>query len=439
MLAEVAIILLLVLANGLFAGAEIAVISVRRSRMPELLATRGGAARCLGYLRSHPDRFLATVQVGITVVGTVAAAFGGASIAQDLAVPLRRLGLGEASEDVAFAIVVAGLSYLSLVLGELVPKSLALRSAEPYALALARPMVWLSRLARPVVWLLTASSNLILRPFGDQTSFTEARLSAAELGQLVSEATKTGEVERHSADIATRALRFQELVASEVMVPRGRVVAIPRSASQEDVRRVVLEHGHSRMPVYDRSLDDIVGYVVARDLLSFALEGGLIALEDCLRPPWFVPESIPAPGLLRQMQARRVPVAFCVDEAGSFSGLVTIEDLLEELVGEIFTESDEPTVPFTREADGSLRVRGDTPVRELNEAAGLSLPEGDDWSTVAGLVIARAQAIPSPGTRFKLEDGTVLEVLESTPRTVLAVRVHPPARDQATDDRSVRA
>ncbi len=439
MLAEVTIILLLVLANGLFAGAEIAVISVRRSRMPELLATRGGAARSLEYLRSHPDRFLATVQVGITVVGTVAAAFGGASISRDLAVPLRRLGLGEASEDVAFAIVVAGLSYLSLVLGELVPKSLALRSAEPYALALARPMVWLSRLARPVVWLLTASSNLILRPFGDQTSFTEARLSAAELGQLVSEATRTGEVERHSADIATRALRFQELVASEVMVPRGRVVAIPRSASQEDVRKVVLEHGHSRMPVYDRSLDDIVGYVVARDLLSFALEEGLINLEDCLRPPWFVPESIPAPQLLRQMQARRVPVAFCVDEAGSFSGLVTIEDLLEELVGEIFTESDEPTTPFTRETDGSLRVRGDTPVRELNEAAGLSLPEGEDWSTVAGLVIARAQAIPGPGTRFELEDGTVLEVLESTPRTVLAVRVHPPPRDQATNDRSVRA
>jgi magnesium and cobalt exporter, CNNM family len=439
MLAEVAIILLLVLANGLFAGAEIAVISVRRSRMPELLATRGGAARCLDYLRSHPDRFLATVQVGITVVGTVAAAFGGASIARDLAVPLRRLGLAEASEDVAFAVVVAGLSYLSLVLGELVPKSLALRSAEPYALALARPMVWLSRLARPVVWLLTATSNLILRPFGDQTSFTEARLSAAELGQLVSEATKSGEVERHSAEIATRALRFQELVASEVMVPRGRVVAIPRSASQEEVRRVVLEHGHSRMPLYDRSLDDIVGYVVARDLLSFALEQGLINLEDCLRPPWFVPESIPAPQLLRQMQARRVPVAFCVDEAGSFSGLVTIEDLLEELVGEIFTESDEPTAPFTREADGSLRVRGDTPVRELNESAGLSLPEGDDWSTVAGLVIARAHAIPGSGTRFKLEDGTVLEVLEATPRTVLGIRVHPPARGQASDDQSARA
>jgi|SoiMethySBSTD1v2_1073268.scaffolds.fasta_scaffold119570_2 putative hemolysin len=439
MIVELAIILLLVLANGLFAGAEIAVISVRRSRMPELLATRGGAARSLGYLRSNPDRFLATVQIGITVVGTVAAAFGGAAIARELETPLRQLGLGAASADVAFAVVVAGISYLSLVLGELVPKSLALRSAESYALAVSRPMVWLSRLARPVVWLLTASSNLLLRPFGDRTSFTEARLSADELGQLVSEATRTGEVERHSAEIATRALRFQELVASEVMVPRARVVAVPRSATQDEVRQIILEHGHSRMPVFDRSPDDIVGYVVARDLLAFALEQGLINLEDCVRPPWFVPESIPAPGLLRQMQARHVPVAFCVDEAGSFSGLVTIEDLLEELVGEIFTESDEPSAPFIREEDGSLRVRGDTPVRELNEAAGLSLPEGDDWSTVAGLVIARAQAIPGPGARFKLDDGTVLEVLEATPRTVLGIRVHPPARDLATDDRSVRA
>ncbi|HZJ54921.1 MAG TPA: hemolysin family protein [Myxococcaceae bacterium] len=439
MVAEVGIILLLVLANGLFAGSEIAVISVRRSRMPELLASHGGKARCLEYLRTHPDRFLATVQVGITLVATLAAAFGGAAIARDLERPLRRLGLGDASEDVAFALVVAGVSYLSLVLGELVPKSLALRSAERYALAVARPMVWLSRLVQPVVWLLTTSSNLILRPFGDRTSFTEARLSAQELGQLVTEATATGEVERHSAEIATRALRFQELVASEVMVPRGRVVAIPRSASQEELRRIVLEHGHSRMPVFDRSLDDIVGYVVARDLLAFALEQRLINLEDCLLPPWFVPESIPAPQLLRQMQARHVPLAFCVDEAGSFSGLVTIEDLLEELVGEIFSESDEPTALFQREADGALRVRGDTPIRELNEAAGLNLPEGDDWSTVAGLVIARAQAIPGPGARLQLEDGTVIEVLEATPRTVLAVRVRPAAQNPAAHDRSVRA
>jgi putative hemolysin len=226
----------------------------------------------------------------------VAAAFGGAAIARELETPLRQLGLGAASADVAFAVVVAGISYLSLVLGELVPKSLALRSAESYALAVSRPMVWLSRLARPVVWLLTASSNLLLRPFGDRTSFTEARLSADELGQLVSEATRTGEVERHSAEIATRALRFQELVASEVMVPRARVVAVPRSATQDEVRQIILEHGHSRMPVFDRSPDDIVGYVVARDLLAFALEQGLINLEDCVRPPWFVPESIPAPG-----------------------------------------------------------------------------------------------------------------------------------------------
>ena len=428
MLAEFGLILLLVLANGLFAGAEIAVISIRRSRMPELLATRGGERApwsTSGYtpIGSWPRSRSASPSWGPWPRRSAVRRSPGSSTAAPAVRPGRC-----ASDDVAFGLVVAGLSYLSLVLGELVPKSLALRSAERYALAAARPMVWLSQLARPVVWLLTASSNLILRPFGDRTSFTEARLSAEELGQLVSEATGSGAVEQHSAEIATRALRFQELVASEVMVPRGRVVAIPRSATQEALRPIVLEHGHSRMPVFDRSLDDIVGYVIARDLLSFALEQGLINLDDCLRPSWFVPESIPAPQLLRQMQARHVPLAFCVDEAGSFSGLVTIEDLLEELVGEIFSESDEPTAPFTREADGSLLVRGDTPVRELNEAAGLNLPEGDDWSTVAGLVIARARAIPGPGARFQLEDGTVIEVLEATPRTVLLVRLSPGTR-----------
>jgi putative hemolysin len=251
MLAEFGIILLLVVANGLFAGAEIAVISVRRSRMPELLETRGPRARSLQRLREEPDRFLATVQIGITVVGTLAAAFGGASIARELEPLLRDFGLGAAAEDVAFALVVALISYLSLVLGELVPKSLALRSAEAYALAAAAPMLWLGWIARPVVWFLTASSNLLLRPLGDRTTFSEGRLSAEELGQLVSEATMAGEVDKHSAEIATRALTFQELVVSEVMVPRSKVVAIPRDIGPEELRQLLLERGHSRMPVYE--------------------------------------------------------------------------------------------------------------------------------------------------------------------------------------------
>lgn len=425
-LSELAIILALIVLNGLFAGAEIALLTLRQTRLQQLLDRGSGAARAIQLLRNEPERFLATVQVGITVVGASAAAFGGASLARELAGALSGLPLiGTYSDNLALALVVALVSYLSLVLGELVPKSIALSHPEAYARIAGRPLLWISFVAKPLVWLLTESSNLVLRPLGDRTTFGESRLSREELRQLVEEAAKTGAVDASSGEIASRALEFDQLTAADIMVPRSRIDAIPRDATPEEVKRRLLETGHTRMPVYDGKLDSIVGYITAKDVLALAWEGQLIFLEDLLRPTHFVPVSMPAPQLLKDLQSRHTSLAFVVDEHGGLAGLVTLEDLIEELVGEIFTEHSVPEQLVQREPDGSALVRGSAPIRAVNRELGTDLPEGES-STIGGLCMEIAGRIPQRGAHLQTPDGSQIEIVEASPRSVRLVRLRWP-------------
>jgi putative hemolysin len=278
---------------------------------------------------------------------------------------------------------------------------------------------------RPLVWLLTRVSNLFLRIFGDRTTFSEARLSRDELQQLVEEAAKTGSVDPRASEIASRALGFGEVTVAEVMVPRNRVVALNRKAAPAEVQRVILEEGHGRMPVYDGSIDNIIGYVVARDVLALAWEKGLVVLEDIVRPPHKVGEGTRALDLLREMQRRRTQMAVVVDDSGGLSGLVTTEDLIEELVGDIMKEDDVPEQFFTREPSGTILVQGWAAVRKVNRDLHLDLPVGRDRTTIAGLCMSLAQAIPQAGERLTTDNGTVLEVVEASPRRVRRVRIHP--------------
>ncbi len=423
------------LANGVFSGAEIAVLSIRRTRLAQLVEEGSASARAVRKLRDRPEQFLATVQVGITVIGATAAAFGGASLARRIAPAIATLpGLAHYAEAIALGLVVAAVSYLSLVLGELVPKSIALRAAERYGLAVARPLLGLAQVARPLVWVLTQSSNLLLRPFGDRTTFTESRLSAEELEQLVDEAGRAGALDAPTAEIASRALAFRDLTAGDVMVPRSRVVALPRDASQEDLKRMLLEEGHSRMPVFDGTLDNLIGYVMAKDLAAMAWERQLIVLDDLLRPVHFVPEAAKAVHVLRDLQRRRTQIAAVVDEHGGIAGLLTLEDLVEELVGDIFGETEEPEALWHTEADGAALVRGEAPIREVNRGLALDLPEGEDYTTVAGLCIALAGAVPERGARLRTDDGTEIEIVEASPRLVRLVRIRPKAPSSEEDE-----
>jgi putative hemolysin len=424
-LSEFLTILALILVNGTLAGAEIAIIAVRRTRLSELVESGVRAALAVKTLRDDPERFLATVQIGITVVGSTAAALGGATFVTALEPALRRIpDIAPYAPEIAFAVVVGAISFLTVVLGELVPKSLALRASERYALLTARPLLWMSHLTRPFVWVLAASSNLVLRLFGARATFVEPHMSQEEVQQVVETATSAGAVDPEAGVIASRALSLADLSAAKVMVPRTLVVAVPREATAEQLRQIILERGHTRMPVYEKTIDDVVGYINVKDLFGLLWERRLIVLDDILRPAFFAPETMRVLSLLHEMRTRRVQLAIVVDEQGAMSGIVTLEDMFEELVGEIFSEYEHPVPERIRqEGPDTFVVQGNLPVRDANRELGLDLPEEGPWSSIAGLVIELAGRMPHKGESFQLKDGTILTIVEASERQVRLVRL----------------
>ena len=418
--------------NGALAGAEIAVVSIRKTRIDQLVAEAKGGAAALKRLRQNPETFLATVQIGITLVGTTAGAFGGAALAKHLEPVLAGVPwLAQSADTLALAIVIVILSFLELVVGELVPKSLALRAADTFGLAMSRPLLAMSYVARPAVWLLTAASNLVLRLFNDQTTFSESRLSPGEIQQMVDEATEAGSVDRQAGEIASRAIDFADLTAGRVMVQRQKVVGIPKDADVEHIKQIVLEHGRTRMPVYEDRVDNVVGYVTIRDLMALLLEQQLFVLEDAVRPAFKVREDMRAVDLLTEMRRRRIQLAIVTDDNEVMIGIVTVEDLVEELVGEIASEHEAPEPnPIQHEPGGAVVVRGDVPIRDVNRELDLELDEGESFSTIAGLCLDLAGRIPSAGQRFEAT-GATLEIVAATPRQVKRVRIIPTATIRA--------
>jgi putative hemolysin len=294
-------------------------------------------------------------------------------------------------------------------------------------LLVARALSALSRLARPLVWLLTATSNVVLRPFKDTTTFAESRVSKEEIEQIVTEAAQTGTLDEHTKELTSRALHFEGLTGADIMVPRNRIIGLPRNADQDMIRRVVLEERRSRVPVYDGQFDNIVGYVTAKDLLPLAWEGKLFVLADVIRPVKVFIETTPALHLLEFMQRERQRLAILMDEHGAVAGLVTLEDLIEELAGEFFSEHERYADPIVREVNGALLVRGEVAIRDVSRELGIDLEEPEGITTIAGLCgMLAGGVVPARGARLAALSGAVIEVLDASPRVVRRVRVHPP-------------
>jgi putative hemolysin len=356
------------------------------------------------------------------VAGTAAGAFGGATIARPLALGLQQLGAGDWAEEAAFALVVSIVAFLSIVFGELVPKSLALRASERYALLVARPLLSLSRLTRPIGWFMTAASNLALRPLRDRTHFAEARMTSDELQQVVEDATSRGSVHPRAGEIASRAIDLGQLRVGAVMIPRTAIAWMRLDATHEQACAGLGSSAHTRFPLRGASEQDVVGYVLARDVYQQLLAQRL-DLEAVVRPLPLLPEGIPAVDALRELQARRSKIALVIDEYGAIAGLVSTEDIAEELVGELLSENDRPSGNIRLENEDSFLINGSTPVHDLNRELELSLPAGPDWSTVAGLVIAAAGAIPRPGQLVAISNEVEFEILEADPRGIKLLRL----------------
>jgi putative hemolysin len=408
---EIGLVLLLVVVNAAFAGSEVALISLREGQLRRL-EQEGDQGRLVARLARDPNQFLATIQIGITLAGFLASAAAAVSLAEPL-VPLLDF-LGRAAEPAAVVLVTLVLTYLTLVAGELAPKRIALQRPQRWARRAARPLAVMSTLTRPAVWLLSRSTDLLVRLAGADPGRQREAVTEEEVRDLIA----TGGVFRpEQRRILVDAIEVGERRLSDVLVPRRDVVALPAQASvQEGIRRLV-ESGHSRAPVYRGDPDDVLGIVHLRDLVD--AEG---RITDHGRSALALPESMGVLDALRRLQAEREQLAIVINEYGGVEGIVSLEDLLEELVGEIYDEFDPDSAAVQRQPDGSLVLPGSFPVHDLPDL-GISLPEGP-YATIAGLILDRLGHLPDKGEAVEV-DGWRLEVLDVDRRAITRVRLVP--------------
>ncbi len=392
---ELVLIVVGVVLNGFFAASEIALVSSRVSRLAELGRTSAAAATALR-LKERPDTFLATIQIGITLVGTLTSAIGGATAVEALTPLLAGGGLGRAAQPVALGLVVVAITYLSLVLGELAPKAIALRDPERLAAFVARPILALSRGSAGLVRILTASTNAVMRLLGMGAPSESPFVSEEEVRYLVREGAAQGIFEKTEEELVHNVFEFADTTVREVMVPRPRIEGIEVSTPAADVPRRVAEIGHSRVPVYRDDIAHPLGILLMRDVLTACAQGRTPPPPEMLRPALFVPETTKISAVLRELQRQRQDLALVVDEYGGVVGLITIEDIVEEIVGDIRDERDAGAPQVVRLPDGVLVVDGLTPIDEIR-AAGVAVDDSPDYTTAGGFVITALGAIPTLG------------------------------------------
>jgi len=425
---EILVILLLVALNGVLAMSEIALVSARKARLQELANQGDPRARLALEMAEAPTRFLSTVQIGITLVGVLAGAFGGATLAEEIAERLRVVpGLGPYSEVLGVGLVVLGITYLSLVLGELVPKRLALYNPERVAAAVATPMRVLAAAAAPAVHLLSLSTEMIIRAMGIRPR-PEPPVTDEEIRILMEQGIQAGTFEETELDLVERVFRLRDRRVSELMTPRTEIVWLEVDDPPERIRRKIAEGMHSRFPVCRGGLDHVLGVVEVKALLPQVLAGRPMDLTTSLQEPVFVTESMSALKALELFQRSRTALVLVVDEYGSIQGLLTPSDLLEELVGEIALGDAARPESVRREGDSWI-LDGRLPLTRLKDLLGWeTLPDEEKgyYHTVGGFVLARLGRIPSVGDRFEW-GGVRFEVVAMDRHRVAQVRVSPVA------------
>ena len=413
---EIGLVLVLVVVNAAFAGSEVALISLREGQLRRL-EHEGGRGRLVASLARDPNQFLSTIQIGITLAGFLASAAAAVALAEPL-VPL--LGfLGRAAKPAAVVLITVVLTYLTLVVGELAPKRIALQRPEPWARRAARPLTLITTLTRPAVWLLSKSTDLLVRLAGGDPNTQRETVTEEEVRDLV--ATQASFSPQHRR-ILVGALELTERRLRDVLVPRRDVVALAADTPVPEAVRTLVSTTHGRAPVYRGDLDDITGIAHLVDLVDARGRVG-----DHVRPALALPESIGVLDALRRLQGERQTLAIVINEYGGTEGIVTVEDLLEELVGEIYDEFDRDSRGIQRQPDGSIVLPGSFPIHDLPDL-GISLPEGP-YTTVAGLALDRLGRLSEPGDTVQV-DGFQLEVLAVEHRAITRLRLTPTSHDQ---------
>ncbi len=433
---DLVLILALVALNGILSMSELAIVSSRDARLKAMARNGSGGAKVALQLITEPGRFLASVQIGITLIGILAGAYSGASLGTPVGQRIALLGVDpDTAYTIGFGLVIAVTTFASLVIGEIVPKQFALRSPEPIAAVVARPMVWLSKATAPLVWLLDRTSALIFRALGLNRESKNA-VTAEELHLVVAEAQTAGVLEESERAIISGIVRLADRPVREVMTPRTDVDWIDVNATSEEIRAALEQIPHSRIPVADGSVDNIVGVVTTRDLLTQALDGQPLDLKTMCRQAPVVPDLMDAMDALAVLRGAEVPLALVHDEYGHFDGIVTPGSLLAALAGAFAHDmDDDDDPPLVERDDGSWLVSGAASADVLTDRLGMRLPVERDYSTVAGFALSVLKRLPDTGERFK-HDGWSFEVVDMDGRKIdklIASRARRKAKEEVAE------
>lgn len=410
---ELILLLALTIINAIFAGSEIAFVSLREGQV-QRLEELGGRHRKVADLARDPNQFFSACQIGITLAGLFASATAAVSLSEPLQHSLS--SLGDAARPISIAIVTTVLAYFTLVFGELVPKRVAMQRAEQWALLSVVPLRFIAQFARPAVWLLERSSDVIVRMLGGDPNMTRELVTEEEIrDMLISQEHVTPE----QRSIIDGAFEIDDRTLREIIVPRGQVLGIIQTMMARDAIHLLAEAGHSRAPVHTGDLDDVLGIAHVRDLVDY---NGVVANRT--RPAIVLPESLNVLEAFRRMQSARQQMALVVDEHGGVEGIITLEDLMEEIVGEIYDEFDPDLQKAVVEDDGSCTLPGTFPIHDLPDV-GITLPDGDGaYATVAGYVLSKLGHIPIAGEVAEGDDWDVV-VLDVKDRAITSVRIVP--------------
>ena len=439
---------LLIGINAFFAASEIAVISVNDAKIRRKADQDHRRARLLVRFLNEPGNFLATIQVGITLAGFLASAFAADTFADILLGWFARQPWCTMSGATLRPFIVVGitlvLSFATLVFGELVPKRVAMRYSEQIALWVSPILTWVARLTRPFVWLLNTSTNCIVRLLGMDPEDNDKTVSEEEIRMMVDVGREKGVIEAAEKEMIENVFEFNNKTVSDIMVHRRDIVALPVDAPPDECSRVLKESRFSRLPVYRETIDDVIGILNARDYFIEAMETDAPDIRKMMRQPVFVPETIRTDVLFRDMQRRKQSIAIVLDEYCGTAGLVSLEDLLEEIVGDIYDEYDEEEEhgEWEQVDETTYRIRGATPLDEVAGLLKVDFPD-DDYHTLGGMIFGRLSVLPSAGTILKLpEYGLLMQVEKMENRRVHSVivrRVRPREPRAAADDWSAGA
>jgi putative hemolysin len=433
-------IFLLILLNGFFAASEISLISLRKSRVRHLVKSGNPKAKKIQKLQEEPERFLATIQTGVTLIGTLAATLGGVIAIERIkpifaSVPINFFQ--KAAEPLAVGVVVSMITYFTLVFGELVPKSLAIRYSEKIAFATSTPVDILSRLFRWILRMLTISNNFVLSLITSTEQQETFHVSEDEVKYLIREGRKTGVFEPSEEDLIHSVFKFTDTVVKEVMVPRTEIVAVESGTDIDTILGLMNTKGFSRLPVYSETIDNVIGVVYLKDILSLHITNKPFQLEAVLRKPYIVPPNKNVSVLLKEMRERRIHLALVGDEYGGTDGLVTMEDLIEEIVGDIRDEQEKELREIEEISANRYIVDGRTDIGKLNERLTAKLPE-DEFETVGGFVLGLFGRLPAEGDQIR-SDNLLFTVLRLRKNRIARIRIlkYTPENHERGEDENI--